>query len=107
MPIDGFVLARLESSGLTPSPPADRRTLLRRTYYDLVGLPPTAEEIDAFERDRADDAFARVVDLLLASPRYGERWGRHWLDVARYADTKDGVLDVRRRPRSPLCLHLS
>jgi len=101
MPIDGFVLARMEASGLTPSPPADRRTLLRRTYYDLIGLPPTAEEIDAFERDRSDDAFARVVDRLLTSPRYGERWGRHWLDVARYADTKDGVLmfgDDRVRP---------
>ncbi len=100
-PIDGFVLARLEASGLTPSPPADRRTLLRRTYYDLIGLPPTAEEIAAFESDRSEDALARVVDRLLASPRYGERWGRHWLDVARYADTKDGVLmfgDDRVRP---------
>jgi mono/diheme cytochrome c family protein len=100
-PIDVFVLARLEASGLTPSPPADRRTLLRRTYYDLIGLPPTAEEIDAFEGDHSDDAFTRVVDRLLASPRYGERWGRHWLDVARYADTKDGVLmfgDDRIRP---------
>ena len=100
-PIDPFILARLEASGLTPSPPADRRTLLRRAYYDLVGLPPTAEEIEAFERDRSSDAFARVVDRLLASPRYGERWGRHWLDVARYADTKDGVLmfgDDRIRP---------
>ena len=100
-PIDPFVLARLEAAGLTPSPPADRRTLLRRAYYDLIGLPPTAEEIEAFERDRSADAFARVVDRLLASPRYGERWGRHWLDVARYADTKDGVLmfgDDRVRP---------
>ena len=100
-PIDPFVLARLEAAGLTPSPPADRRTLLRRAYYDLIGLPPTLEEIEAFERDRSDDAFARVVDRLLASPRYGERWGRHWLDVARYADTKDGVLmfgDDRVRP---------
>ena len=100
-PVDPFVLARLEAAGLTPSPPADRRTLLRRAYYDLIGLPPTAEEIDAFERDRSTDAFARVVDRLLASPRYGERWGRHWLDVARYADTKDGVLmfgDDRVRP---------
>ena len=100
-PVDPFVLAKLEAAGLTPSPPADRRTLLRRAYYDLIGLPPTAEEIDAFERDRSADAFARVVDRLLASPRYGERWGRHWLDVARYADTKDGVLmfgDDRVRP---------
>jgi hypothetical protein len=100
-PIDPFVLARLEAEGLAPSPPADRRTLLRRAYYDLIGLPPTTEEIEAFERDRSSDAFARVVDRLLASPRYGERWGRHWLDVARYADTKDGVLmfgDDRIRP---------
>ena len=100
-PVDAFVLAKLEASGLTPSPPADRRTLLRRAYYDLIGLPPSAEEIEAFERDTSRDAFARVVDRLLASPRYGERWGRHWLDVARYADTKDGVLmygDDRIRP---------
>ncbi|APW58901.1 PSD1 and planctomycete cytochrome C domain-containing protein [Paludisphaera borealis] len=100
-PIDRFVLAKLEASGLSPSPTADRRTLLRRVYYDLIGVPPTLEEIKAFEADRAGDAFARVVDRLLASPRYGERWGRHWLDVARYADTKDGVLmfgDDRVRP---------
>jgi hypothetical protein len=100
-PIDPFILARLESKGLTPSPPADRRTLLRRAYYDLIGLPPTAQEIAAFEDDRSPTAFADVVDRLLASPRYGERWGRHWLDVARYADTKDGVLmygDDRVRP---------
>ena len=96
-----FVLARLEAAGLTPSPPADRRTLLRRVSFDLIGLPPTAEEVEAFENDRSPDAFARVVDRLLASPHYGERWGRHWLDVARYADTKDGVLmfgDDRVRP---------
>ncbi|MFO0890551.1 MAG: PSD1 and planctomycete cytochrome C domain-containing protein [Isosphaeraceae bacterium] len=99
--IDRFVLARLEAAGLTPSPPADRRTLLRRVSYDLIGLPPTAGQIEAFERDRSDESYARVVDQLLASPRYGERWGRHWLDVARYADTKDGVLmygDDRVRP---------
>jgi hypothetical protein len=100
-PIDPFILARLEGSGLTPSPPAGRRTLLRRAYYDLIGIPPTAEDVEAFERDTSRDAFARVVDRLLASPHYGERWGRHWLDVARYADTKDGVLmygDDRIRP---------
>jgi hypothetical protein len=100
-PIDSFILAKLEASGLAPSPPADRRTLLRRAYYDLIGLPPTCEEIEALEHDRSGDGFARVVDRLLASPRYGERWGRHWLDVARYADTKDGVLmfgDDRMRP---------
>ncbi len=100
-PVDAFVLASLEKASLTPSPPADRRTLIRRVYYDLTGLPPTAAETEAFESDGSPDAFARVVDRLLASPRYGERWGRHWLDVARYADTKDGVLmfgDDRVRP---------
>jgi len=100
-PIDSFIVAGLEAAGLTPSPPADRRTLIRRAYYDLTGLPPAAAEVEAFENDRAPDAFAGVVDRLLASPHYGERWGRHWLDVARYADTKDGVLmfgDDRVRP---------
>jgi len=100
-PIDPFVLAKLEAAGLSPSPEADRRTLLRRVSYDLIGVPPTLDEIEAFEADRGSDAYARVVDRLLASPRYGERWGRHWLDVARYADTKDGVLmfgDDRVRP---------
>src|SRR5262249_47105665 len=86
-PIDCFVLARLEAAGLEPAPPADRRTLLRRATLDLTGLPPTPDEIDAFLRDDSPGAFARVVDRLLASPGYGERWGRHWLDVARYADS--------------------
>jgi len=90
--IDRFVLAELEKKGLSPSPPADRRTLLRRLTFDLVGLPPTPEETDAFLRDDSPDALSRVVDRLLASPGYGERWGRHWLDVARYADTKGYVL---------------
>ena len=106
-PIDSFVLASLEAAGLTPSPPADRRTLIRRVYYDLIGLPPTAREIEAFESDRSPDAFARVVDRLLASPHYGERWGRHWLDVARYADTKDGVLMFGDDRVRPYRLHLS
>jgi hypothetical protein len=91
-PVDAFLLAKLEEKNLTFSPPADKRTLLRRVYYDLIGLPPTFEEIQTFERDRSRNAFAKVVDQLLASPRYGERWGRHWLDAARYADTKDLVL---------------
>jgi Protein of unknown function (DUF1549)/Protein of unknown function (DUF1553)/Planctomycete cytochrome C len=91
-PLDRFLLALLEARGLTPSPKTDRRTLIRRAYYDLIGLPPTADEVDAFVADRAADAFTKVVDRLLASPHYGERWGRHWLDVARFADTKDGVL---------------
>jgi hypothetical protein len=96
-PIDAFVLARLEAAGLRPSPPADRRTLLRRATLDLLGVPPTAEEIEAFEDDPAPDAFARVVERLLASPLYGERWGRHWLDVARYADTKGYVFQEERK----------
>ena len=90
-PIDTFISARLEKADLVPSPPADRRTLLRRATFDLIGLPPSAEEIAAFERDVAPDAFAKVIERLLASPHYGERWGRHWLDVARYADTKEYV----------------
>jgi Protein of unknown function (DUF1549)/Protein of unknown function (DUF1553)/Planctomycete cytochrome C len=96
-PIDAFVLARLEQQGMKPSPGADRRTLIRRAYADLIGLPPTAAEVDAFLADRSPNAFAKVVDRLLASPRYGERWGRHWLDVARYADTKGYVLNDERR----------
>jgi hypothetical protein len=86
-PIDAFVLARLEKASLKPSSPADRRTLLRRVYLDLIGLPPTPEEQRAFLADESPDAFAKVVDDLLARPQYGERWGRHWLDVARYAET--------------------
>ena len=77
--------------------PADRRTLIRRATFDLLGLPPTPEEIAAFEADRSPDAWDRVIDRLLASPHYGERWGRHWLDVARYADTKGYVFTEERR----------
>ena len=87
--IDRFILAALEARGLRPAPPADRRTLIRRATYDLTGLPPTPEEVEAFLADRSPDAFAKVVDRLLASPAYGERWGRHWLDVVRYADARD------------------
>jgi hypothetical protein len=87
--IDGFLRAALEKNGLSPTEPADRRTLIRRATFDLIGLPPTPEEVDAFLADRSPQAFARVVDRLLASPRYGERWGRHWLDVVRYADARD------------------
>jgi hypothetical protein len=86
-PIDRFVLSRLERAGLHPTGPADRRTLLRRVTLDLIGLPPSLEEQQAFLADRSPDAYERVVERLLASPHYGERWGRHWLDVARYADT--------------------
>jgi hypothetical protein len=101
--IDRFILVRLEAAGLAPSPPADRRTLIRRAYYDLAGLPPTWDEVSEFVGDPlpTTEAFETIIDELLASPRYGERWGRHWLDVARFADTKDGVLmygDDRVRP---------
>lgn len=91
-PIDAFVLAKLEAAGLEPNPPADRRTLFRRLCYDVTGLPPSESELAAFLADESPDAYQREVDRLLASTRYGERWGRHWMDVARYADTKDGVL---------------
>ncbi len=86
-PIDAFLLARLEKTGLQPAPDADKRTLLRRVYLDLIGLPPTPQEQQAFLNDPSPDAFARVVDQLLARPEYGERWARHWLDVARYAES--------------------
>ena len=85
--IDGFLLAALESRGLAPVADAARPTLLRRVTFDLIGLPPTPEELDAFVRDDSPDAFGKVVDRLLTSPRFGERWGRHWLDVARYAES--------------------
>ena len=86
-PVDAFIDALLRSKGIRPLARADRATLLRRATFDLIGLPPTPEEIDAFLADPSPDAFTRVVDRLLASPHYGERWGRHWLDIARYADS--------------------
>jgi hypothetical protein len=86
-PLDAFLLAALEGKRLTPARPADKRTLIRRATYDLTGLPPTIAEVEAFLADESPDAFAKVVDRLLASPRYGESWGRHWLDIARYADS--------------------
>jgi hypothetical protein len=95
-PVDAFVLAALEAKGLRPSPPADRRTLIRRLTFDLHGLPPAPEEVDAFEEDPSPDAYERLVERLLASPRYGERWGRHWLDVAHYGDTHGYDKDKRR-----------
>jgi hypothetical protein len=95
--IDAFVFRQLFEKGLTPSEPADRRTLIRRATFDLVGLPPTPEEVETFVNDPSPDAFARLVDRLLASPAYGERWGRHWLDVARYADTKGYLFMQERR----------
>jgi hypothetical protein len=96
-PVDNFILKELECKSLSPSAPADRRTLLRRASFDLTGLPPTPEEVEAFERDTSPDAWQKVVDRLLASPHYGERWARHWLDVARYADTKGYVFAQERR----------
>jgi hypothetical protein len=96
--IDRFVLARLESNGMTASAAADKRTLIRRAYYDLIGLPPTPEQVNVFLADNTPNAFEKVVDTLLASPHYGERWGRHWLDVARYSDTKGQF--VRQRESS-------
>jgi hypothetical protein len=96
-PIDAFVLAKLESKNMAPAAAADKRTLIRRATFDLTGLPPTPEEVAAFEADASPDAFAKVVDRLLASAQYGERWGRYWLDVARYADTKGYVFEEERR----------
>jgi len=98
-PIDAFILAELEERALTPAPPADKFALIRRATFDLTGLPPTAEEVEAFLADASPEAYAKVVDRLLASPHYGERWGRHWLDVARYADTKGYVYGDREEGR--------
>ena len=86
-PVDAFILRELGKQGIRPSPPADRRTLLRRVYLDLIGLPPTPEEVDAFLQDKSANAYGRVVEDLLSRPQYGERWARHWLDVVRYAET--------------------
>ncbi len=86
--IDRFVLNKIEAKGLRPVAPAPKRALIRRAYYDLTGLPPNAEDVEAFEKDKSGDAFARIVERLLASQHYGERWGRYWLDVARYSDDR-------------------
>jgi mono/diheme cytochrome c family protein len=95
--IDSFIVARLTAADLTLSPEADRLTLIRRLSFDLVGLPPSPEEVETFLADRSPDAYERLVDRLLAAPRHGERWGRHWLDVARYADTKGYAFAQERR----------
>src|SRR5579864_4935144 len=94
--IDAFIQSRLEEKNLTPAPPADRITLIRRATLDLTGLVPTPDEVQAFVNDTSPDAFAQVVDRLLASPRYGERWARHWLDLARYADSEGFKSDETR-----------
>ena len=95
--IDAFILARLEKDGIAPSPEADRVTLIRRLSLDLLGLPPTPEELEEFLRDTRPDAYERWVDRLLASPHYGERWGRWWLDAARYADSNGYSIDAPRQ----------
>jgi hypothetical protein len=93
-PIDAFILAGLEAKGLRPNPPAGRRELIRRAYYDLTGLPPTPAEVEAFVADPRPDAYERLVDRLLASPHYGEKWGRHWLDLVRFAETNSYERDA-------------
>ncbi|HLK60666.1 MAG TPA: DUF1549 domain-containing protein, partial [Chthonomonadaceae bacterium] len=98
-PIDRFLLAQMEAKGLQPNAEAERRTLIRRVTFDLIGLPPTPEEVDAFVADPAPDAYERLVDRLLANPHFGERWGRHWLDLVRYADS-DGFEADRDRPNA-------
>src|SRR5262245_2460693 len=100
-PIDAFIRAKLAENGLSPSPPADRRTLLRRLTYNLHGLPPTPAEIEAFVDDPAPDAYERLVERLLASPRYGERWARHWMDVAHFAETHGHDQDAVRENAWP------
>ena len=97
--IDRFVLAGLEQQGILPSEPADRRTLIRRATFDLIGLPPASEEVDAFVNDPSPEAFATVVNRLLDSPHYGERWGRHWLDVARYGEDQAHTFKARNYPQ--------
>ncbi|MCI0747079.1 MAG: PSD1 and planctomycete cytochrome C domain-containing protein [Verrucomicrobia subdivision 3 bacterium] len=96
-PIDHFIVEKLEARGLAPNPPADKRTLIRRATYDLTGLPPSAQEVEEFANDKSAEAWPRVIERLLNSPHYGERWGRYWLDIARYADTKGYVFEEERR----------
>lgn len=92
-PLDHFILAKLEEANLTPNSPAEKTTLLRRIYFDLTGLPPTSQQVETFLSDESPDAFAKVVDQLLASPRFGEQWGRHWLDLVRYAESRGHEFD--------------
>jgi hypothetical protein len=95
-PIDAFILAGLKKQGLTPAPPADRQTLIRRVTFDLTGLPPTPGEVDAFVKDRDPQAYEKLVDRLLDSPHYGEKWGQHWLDLVRFAETDGFEYDTHR-----------
>ena len=106
-PVDSFILAKLEANHMKPAAAADKHALLRRATYDLTGLPPTAEEMDAFVNDPSPDAYAKVVDRLLASPQYGERWGRYWLDTARYSDTKGDIKQQQDVPQCPVRLDVS
>jgi cytochrome c553 len=96
---DRFILARLEAASLAPSPPAEKRTLIRRATFDLTGLPPTPEEVAAFLADNSSDAFGKVVERLLESPHYGERWARHWLDIARYGEDQAHTFQSRKYPQ--------
>src|SRR5438128_2236660 len=95
-PIDAFVLAKLEAKGIAPARAADKITLLRRATFDLTGLAPTPEEVTAFAADQSPQAFEKIIDRLLASPQYGERWGRHWLDLARFAESEGFKADEAR-----------
>ena len=94
--VDPFVLAELEKQNIPPGSPADKRTLLRRAYLDLIGIPPSPAQVNEFLSDDSSDAFAHVVDRLLSSPQYGERWARHWLDLARYAESEGFKADETR-----------
>jgi Protein of unknown function (DUF1553)/Protein of unknown function (DUF1549) len=96
-PIDAFILARLKKENLRPSPEADRTTLVRRLYFDLTGLPPTPKEVAQFAADKSPDAYSKLIDQLLNSPHYGERWGQHWLDVVRFAETDGFEYDTHRK----------
>src|SRR5437588_2865468 len=98
-PIDKFVFARLKTEGMPPAPEADKAALIRRVYFDLIGLPPTAEEVEKFVADKSPDAYEKIVAGLLASPRYGEKWARHWLDLVRYAES-DGYKADTFRPNA-------
>src|SRR5256714_12879943 len=95
-PVDAFILARLQKEGLKPSPPAERAILLRRVYFDMIGLPPTPSEMAEFVADKSPNAYSKVVEKLLASSHYGERWGQHWLDVVRFAETDGYEYDTHR-----------
>jgi hypothetical protein len=96
-PIDAFILQRLQKEGLKPAPKADRITLIRRIYFDMIGLPPSPREVEDFVADKSPDAYQKIVERLLASPHYGERWGQHWLDVVRFAETDGFEYDTHRR----------